>query len=310
MSPEPGVTDKGSNFELNAPVSRAELTESLQGTKSVLDRYLVGMPPFAADLARIDLLKYGSEPESGKVLSFAQVYRSLIDKKVMGVCGGSKLEADTHPAQRIYAALNHQLGIELAEHGWSVCSGGGPGKAMKGLPYCLQQALTPDSKNLSVSVLSGLDDEKPHRYTDLMVRSPGDIGIREKMIVGLSKIVLVYPGNIGTYDEIFTLMMQHYVDGRGSYSTEPPPFVLVSYNDEALNGGHYFARIYDLLENARIAGLSKGEDYEWMKLLVLPNPVEFSCMRPRAREELMTGFAKQIVEIAEQEWLGSQSLSA
>jgi predicted Rossmann-fold nucleotide-binding protein len=268
-----------------------------------LNSYLGEMPQYAKDLAIIDFIRNGPDPTSGNVVSFAQAHRQLIGKKVAGICGGSKLEDETPPPERIYAALNHHLGIGLAEKSWSICSGGGPGKAMKGLQYCLKQNLTPTSDSLSVSVLSGLDDEDPHRYTDLLIRSPGDIGIREKMIIGLSETVLIYPGNIGTNAEIFDAMLQNYVDGRGAYFTDPPMIVLVSYEDDKFKGGHFFDYVYSSLSNAKTANLSKGEDCNWLKLVVLPNPKKFSAMQPRVKDLIISNVASRIVNMAENEWM-------
>jgi predicted Rossmann-fold nucleotide-binding protein len=257
------------------------------------------IPPTARDLAVLDIVHSGPGDPSSREVPFLDAWRRVQDKKVIGVCGGARLEAEGERNSMVFLHINEPLAKALAAGGWSVVSGGGPGKAMKGLQACHQQALHPSDAALSISIKAGLCDEQLHPHTDIIVRQQREISIREKMIIGLSSVVLFYPGHIGTLAELSDTLLQNYVENRGLPSTNPPLIILVSYRGAKFCNGHFWGGIEAQLGNAEKAKLSKGGDMPYLKTVVLPSPEEFQNYTSEERRNVVGNHAAQIFRLAE-----------
>lgn len=260
------------------------------------------IPPTVRDLAVLDIVHNGPGDQESREVPFLEAWYRVRDTKVIGVCGGARLEAEGERNGMVFLHLNESLANALAAGGWSVVSGGGPGKAMKGLQACHQQALHPSDTALSVSIKAGLRDEQLHPHTDLIVRQQREISIREKMIIGLSSVVLFYPGHIGTCAELYDSLLQNYVENRGLASTNPPLIVLVSYRGKDFVGAHYWGGIEGQLRNAEKARLSKGGQMEYCKTVILPSPEELQNYQRSVRANIVSNHAAQIMQWAEEHY--------
>jgi len=259
------------------------------------------LPRHIEDLVVTDALQHAraSNPNPTHV-SFYDAYKLLCDHKTFAVFGGSRLEQDIEPHEAIFGPLNNALGCLLQYGGWSVISGGGPGKAMKGLHYCLRKAkVEGQGRNcLAVSVASGLNDEKLHPYADIVIRSPENITDRERMIYALAKAGLYYPGYYGTGAEIGEGFLQNYLVDRGPYAYAPAPMILVSY--DMGDGTHFWEPLLKQFQVQAVkAGLSKGEGHDWLKVVILPSPQIIGRMWTGERDRLFAKHAEQIMIIAD-----------
>lgn len=264
----------------------------------------LGLPRHIRDLVIADTVAdQCAQRRNPDHVSFLTAYRALQDHKTLGVFGGSRLEQSCQAHESLFKPLNRALGRELQEGGWSVISGGGPGTAMKGLHYCLKQAKSESLQRncLAVSIASGLNDEKLHPHTDIVVRTPEDITTRERMIYGLSKVGLFYPGHIGTIAEISEALLQNYVKGRGPYPYDPAPMILVSY--DCGNGTHFWENILNQIQGTSVReALSKGETYGWLKVVILPSHKQVSAMTPIERDQVFRNKAETIMMFADR-WI-------
>jgi predicted Rossmann-fold nucleotide-binding protein len=240
------------------------------------------LPRPIEDLVVTDALQHARASKQNPThVSFLEAYLQLRDHKTISVFGGSRLEQNIEPHQAIFGPLNKALGRLLQEGGWSVISGGGPGKAMKGLHYCLKKAkVEGQGRNcLAVSVASGLNDEKLHPYADIVIRSPENITDRERMIYALAKAGLYYPGYYGTGAEIGEGFLQNYLVDRGPYAYAPAPMILVSY--DMGDGTHFWEPLLKQFQVQAVkAGLSKGGGHDWLKVVILPSPQIIGRMLP------------------------------
>jgi predicted Rossmann-fold nucleotide-binding protein len=263
-----------------------------------LDAYEIPRPIMDLIVADISQHSVAAKRDPSHV-SFLEAYLQLRDHCTMAVFGGSKLEQDVPAYQRLFSRLNSALGRLLQDGGWSVISGGGPGMAMKGLQYCLKEAkVDGQGRNcLAVSVASGLNDEILHRHSDMIIRSPENIAVRECMIYALAKAALYYPGHFGTNAEVGEGFLENYLVNRGPYPYDPAPMILVSY--DMGDGTHFWQRLLQQFEEQSTkARLSKGEGDSWRKLVILPSHKAVGEMSIQERDRVFAEYAKQIMDIA------------
>jgi predicted Rossmann-fold nucleotide-binding protein len=296
-------------LELNEGSDPKAVQASLQ---SLARRMVTGLSPLnlprhIADLVIADIFaQQYVQSRNADHSSFLDAYLALRDHKTIGVFGGSRLEQSCPAHESLFRPFNRALGRLLQDGGWSVVSGGGPGTAMKGLQYCLKDAYCSSRPRncRAVSIASGLNDEKLHRHANIIVRTPEDITIRERMIYGLSKVGLFYPGHIGTIAEGSEALLQNYVKERGPYPYDPAPMVLVSY--KLGDGTHYWQNFLNQFQDTSVReGLSKGESYEWLKMIVLPSQQEVGSMTTQDRDWLFARKAEQVMMFADQ-WINGK----
>jgi hypothetical protein len=151
-------------------------------------------------------------------------------------------------------------------------------------------------------VASDLNDEKLHNHADLIVRSPGGhIATREQMILGLSQVALFYPGHLGTLAEFFDTALQNYCVGRGRFHYSPPIAIFVSpryYNEQTKSDSeeHFYTGALDqFLESSPKFALSKGESYDWLKVIITPSPQRMKSLTPDEREWILKPLVGEIL---------------
>jgi uncharacterized protein (TIGR00730 family) len=162
------------------PVEEASLLEQ---ARNVEQRLLTGRRDRAEDL----------ESAIRVFLEILRGYESLdIDGPCVTVFGSSRFAPD-HP----YYRMARQLGRSLAEAGYCVMTGGGPG-IMEAANRGAQEA-----GGLSIGCSISLATEKgPNPYLDRFVHFD-HFFVRKVMLVKYSCAFVVMPGGFGTLDEVF-----------------------------------------------------------------------------------------------------------
>ena len=126
-------------------------------------------------------------------LEFLRGFESLdVDQPCVTVFGSARFKAN-HP----YYRMARELGRELAEAGFGVITGGGPG---------IMEAANRGAKEaggLSIGCNIELPmEQKPNRYLDRFVEFD-HFFVRKVMLVKYSCAFVLMPGGFGTMDEIF-----------------------------------------------------------------------------------------------------------
>lgn len=152
-----------------------------------------------------------------------------------------------------YYELARQLGRRLAEEGYAVVTGGGPG-IMEAANRGAKEA-----KGLSIGCNIQLPQEqKPNPYLDRFVEFE-HFFVRKVMLLKYSQAFVVLPGGLGTLDEVFetaTLMQTRKID----------PFPIVAL------GGNFWQSMRDFINNTLVdAGTIDVAD---LKLISLVETVE------------------------------------
>ena len=110
---------------------------------------------------------------------------------------GSARFSDGHP----YYAVARAMGAKLAEAGFTVMTGGGPG-IMEAANRCAK-----DARGRSVGCNIELPrEQKPNAYLDVWVTFR-HFFVRKVMLVKYSYAFVAMPGGFGTLDEVFETMM-------------------------------------------------------------------------------------------------------
>ncbi len=163
---------------------------------------------------------------------------------------GSARLPESHPAYQ----LARQVGAGLADAGFTVMTGGGPG-AMEGANRGAKEA-----GGISIGLNIQLPHEQlPNPYCDLVVAFHYFF-IRKVMLVKYSYAFVALPGGLGTYDELFevTTLIQ-------TGKLQDFPVILM--------GSDYWQPFLDLLRNTLLpAGTIDEEDIA--RLHVTDSPME------------------------------------
>ena len=160
-----------------------------KGTRSDTERrFLLGPRPRGVEL--------------GEALNiFWQCMRGFRELHFVGPCvtvfGSARFRED-HP----YYELTREVGRRLAEAGFTVMTGGGPG---------LMEAANRGAKEAGgYSVGANIElpsEQKPNAYLDRWVEFPYFF-VRKLMLLKYSYAFIAMPGGIGTLDEIFETAVQ------------------------------------------------------------------------------------------------------
>jgi uncharacterized protein (TIGR00730 family) len=138
-------------------------------------------------------------------LEFLHGFESLqFEKPVVTVFGSARFDAD-HP----HYTLARQLGRKLAESGYAVMTGGGPGI----MEAANRGAREGGGPSIGCNIHLPLE-QKPNPYLDRFIEFE-HFFVRKVMLVKYSCAFVVMPGGFGTLDEVFevlTLIQTRKVD--------------------------------------------------------------------------------------------------
>ena len=182
---------------------------------------------------------------------FAEFIRGFRHLHFVGPCvtvfGSARFKED-HP----YYQLAREVGSALANMGFTVMTGGGPG---------IMEAANRgawDVKGPSIGCnITLTHEQKPNPYLDKMIQF-SYFFVRKVMLVKYSYAFVVLPGGVGTMDELFealTLIQTHKIKDF--------PIVLM--------GKEYYFELYDFLEEMVRQKTISPED---LNLLMLTDSVE------------------------------------
>lgn len=186
-----------------------------------------------------------SDDLESAVRVFLEFLRGLeymdLDRPVVTVFGSARFTED-HP----YYKLARELGRTLAENGFGVMTGAGPGVMEAANRGCKEAG------GLSIGCNIRLPHEqKPNPYVDRFMEFE-HFFVRKVMLVKYSCAFVVMPGGFGTLDEVFetvTLIQTGKIDGF--------PVVCV--------GGEYWRQLRGFLDRVLVsAGTISAEDLELM----------------------------------------------
>jgi uncharacterized protein (TIGR00730 family) len=139
---------------------------------------------------------------------FLETVRASVRLKDIGRCVtvfGSARFAEDHP----FYALARETGRQLAEAGFTVVTGGGPGI----MEAANRGAKDANGRSIGCNIKLPME-QKPNAYVDEFVEFD-HFFVRKVMLVKLSSAFVVMPGGFGTLDELFetvTLMQTGKVE--------------------------------------------------------------------------------------------------
>jgi len=178
--------DKASSAPLPAPATGAEWGKGTRGDAERL--FLRGPRPRSTELG-----------EALKI--FWQCIRGFRALHFVGPCVtvfGSARFREGHP----YYELTRQVGRAIAEAGFTVMTGGGPG---------LMEAANRGAREAGgYSVGANIElpaEQKPNAYLDRWIEFPYFF-VRKLMLLKYSYAFIAMPGGFGTLDEIFETLVQ------------------------------------------------------------------------------------------------------
>jgi uncharacterized protein (TIGR00730 family) len=170
-------------------------------------------------------------------LEFLQGFESLdIKGPCVTVFGSARFE-ETHP----YYHLARRMGGALADAGYSVMTGGGPGI----MEAANRGAREKGGESIGVNIELP-HEQHPNPYLDRMVEF-NHFFVRKVMMVKYSCAFIIMPGGFGTLDEVFetcTLMQTGKLDHF--------PIVLM--------GSEFWGRLSDFIRNALLAEATIDRD--------------------------------------------------
>lgn len=182
---------------------------------------------------------------------FLEMLRGFEELNFEGPCVtvfGSAQFSETHP----YYAMGREVGRRLAEAGYNVMTGGGPG-VMEAANRGAREA-----GGLSIGCNIHLPHEqKPNRYLDHFVEFE-HFFVRKVMLVKYSSAFVVLPGGFGTLDEAFEVVTLIQTGKLESF-----PVVAL--------GGDYWEQLTEFLTNTLVTeGTIHSADLELIKLVSDP----------------------------------------
>jgi uncharacterized protein (TIGR00730 family) len=161
---------------------------------------------------------------------------------------GSARFAETHP----YYALAREVGAAVANRGYTVMTGGGPG-IMEGANRGAREA---GGRSVGCNIILP-HEQAPNPYCDVVVEF-NYFFVRKVMLVKYSYAFVVLPGGLGTMDELFEALTLIQTRKISSF-----PVVLV--------GVEYWGPLVDFLRRMVDASTISAPD---LKLLLLTDSVE------------------------------------
>ncbi len=202
------------------PVGRQAAPRFLEPTVQLEKEFLQGRQNRAKELE--SAVRY--------FLEFLMGFESLeITEPAVTVFGSARFDESSR-----YYQLARQVGQKLAQAGYTVITGGGPG---------IMEAANRGAKEaggLSIGCNISLPQEQtPNAYVDRFVRFD-HFFVRKVMLVKYSSAFIVLPGGFGTLDEVFetvTLIQSHKI--------EQFPVVLM--------GNTFWARLRAFLQESLLA---------------------------------------------------------
>jgi uncharacterized protein (TIGR00730 family) len=182
---------------------------------------------------------------------FLEMLRGFEELDFEGPCVtvfGSARFAEDHP----YYALGREVGRRLAEAGYSVMTGGGPG-IMEAANRGAREA---GGYSIGCNIQLPREQE-PNPYLDRFVEFE-HFFIRKVMLVKYSSAFVVLPGGFGTLDEAFEVMTLIQTRKLESF-----PVVAL--------GGAYWEHLADFLKNTLVReGTISSSELELIKLVESP----------------------------------------
>ena len=182
---------------------------------------------------------------------FLEMLRGFEELDFEGPCVtvfGSARFAEDHP----YYALGREVGRRLAEAGYSVMTGGGPG-IMEAANRGAREA---GGYSIGCNIQLPREQE-PNPYLDRFVEFE-HFFIRKVMLVKYSSAFVVLPGGFGTLDEAFEVMTLIQTRKLESF-----PVVAL--------GGAYWEQLADFLKNTLVReGTISSSELELIKLAESP----------------------------------------
>jgi len=124
---------------------------------------------------------------------------------IVTVFGGAKADKDS-----LYTKMAHDFAYRLVKNGVSIISGGGPGVMVAtSCGAASAQKKGEKARTLGVGV-SGIDDDFNNPCSDVM--QVNYFFMRKWLLIRYSIGFIVFPGGIGTMDELFDLlnMIKHH----------------------------------------------------------------------------------------------------
>lgn len=116
-------------------------------------------------------------------------------KKAIGVFGSAR----TKPHERYYSTAE-RLGTLLANNGYSVITGGGPGLMEAANKGCFEAGGTSVGLNIRLPF-----EQNPNPYVNISVDFQYFF-VRKVMFVKQADAIVVFPGGMGTFDELFEIL--------------------------------------------------------------------------------------------------------
>lgn len=149
---------------------------------------------------RSDLVLFGAYIKAGwQVMRAAILMRATLKKNVVTIFGGAQVKGDD-----TYHSQAFEIAKQLAEQEYSILTGGGPG--VMEAANCGADAgehKTKSTTNLGIGV-AGIDEDFENKCGSF-IRVNQFFG-RKWLLIRYSVAAIVFPGGIGTVDELFELL--------------------------------------------------------------------------------------------------------
>lgn len=169
-----------------------------------------------------------------------------MEKKIVVFAGN-----ECHPdREKYYYNFSYQTGKILAENGYTVITGGGPG-LMNQVSRGAYEAL---GSTIGVRlIIEGREHSSylKKRYDYKLLR------LRQKKLLSLGDAYMALPGGIGTMYEIFELLALK----RKNEIPRTAPFILLD---------DYFQYFNNLMNYMKMEGFIRSEDFNLYKLIKTP----------------------------------------
>ena len=160
---------------------------------------------------------------------FMEMIRGFRTLHFVGPCvtvfGSARFKPD-HP----YYDMARRVGAALANEGFTVMTGGGPGI----MEAASRGAIEAGGRSVGCNIVLPME-QKPNPYLDVMVNFRYFF-VRKVMLVKYSYAFVVMPGGFGTYDEVFEALTLIQTGKIQNF-----PVVMV--------GKEFWQSLYDVMEN-------------------------------------------------------------
>ncbi|PZG01826.1 LOG family protein [Micromonospora deserti] len=152
---------------------------------------------------RLGLALQAIAAELEAVQSWSRISRSMGQKRIVSVFGSAR----TQRGQPSYE-MARSLGAALAERGWAAVTGGGPG--------IMQAVRDGNGDALSRAVRIEIAGEEPDSVLDPSRSiTVSTFAIRKLLLTHDIDALFVFPGGVGTFDELFEVLVHQDTDRLG-----------------------------------------------------------------------------------------------